>query len=262
MIFSTMKHFGYSELESKVYLTLLEHGALTGYEISKKSGVARSKVYNVIEGLVQKGVILVNKSQPILYSGLPSDEFLDKLKHSTTNDLKALDSYLTKVKPKEEDNLLWKLDSMETVYEKAIYMLNHAQESVYIQIWSQELSSELIELLTEAEKRIEKFVCILFGPDTDNQLPFKRYYDHGFTEMKLQDMGSRWINLICDNKSVLFGAVGDSCDVIWTQNSSMLSLAKEYVKHDAYTLKIIGENESIMKKVYGDHFERVRNIYE
>lgn len=48
-IIQIMKKYDFSEMETRVYTTLLEKGNLTGYEVSKISGVPRSKVYNILE---------------------------------------------------------------------------------------------------------------------------------------------------------------------------------------------------------------------
>ncbi|NYA65375.1 helix-turn-helix domain-containing protein, partial [Lactobacillus salivarius] len=53
-ISTIMRKYGFNESEIKVYLTLINHEQMTGYEVSKLSGVARSKVYNVLENLIQK----------------------------------------------------------------------------------------------------------------------------------------------------------------------------------------------------------------
>ena len=39
-----LREFGFTESEAKVYVALLEGGAVSGYEASKLSGVARSKI--------------------------------------------------------------------------------------------------------------------------------------------------------------------------------------------------------------------------
>ncbi|HFM9352046.1 TPA: helix-turn-helix domain-containing protein, partial [Enterococcus faecium] len=61
-IIQIMKKYDFSEMETRVYTTLLEKGNLTGYEVSKISGVPRSKVYNILEKLLKKNLIVVNKS--------------------------------------------------------------------------------------------------------------------------------------------------------------------------------------------------------
>ena len=54
----------YSELgltnsEGKVYETLVEHGKLGAGEISGRSGVSYSKIYNVLDSLINKGLVRV-----------------------------------------------------------------------------------------------------------------------------------------------------------------------------------------------------------
>ncbi len=41
-----------------MYVALLEGGAVSGYEASKLSGVARSKIYTILEALIQRGAVL------------------------------------------------------------------------------------------------------------------------------------------------------------------------------------------------------------
>lgn len=43
-----MKKYDFSEMETRVYTTLLEKGNLTGYEVSKISGVPRSDKVHII----------------------------------------------------------------------------------------------------------------------------------------------------------------------------------------------------------------------
>ena len=81
-IIQIMKKYDFSEMETRVYTTLLEKGNLTGYEVSKISGVPRSKVYNILEKLLKKNLIVVNKSEPKLYHAISANEFLEKLEKS------------------------------------------------------------------------------------------------------------------------------------------------------------------------------------
>lgn len=261
MLIQKMKQFGFTESETTIYLSLMEHGTMTGYEVSKKSGVPRSKVYNHLESLVKKGLVLVNKSEPRLYSALPAEEFINTLTQSTLNDIQYLNKQLSDVKKKEEDALLWQLGQKEVVLQKMLYMIEHAEQSLYIQIWEDSLTPSIIKSLQEAESRLNEFVCILFSDRGNYQLPFKRFYAHGFEDEKIQDMGGRWINLVCDDEVVLFGNLDDTCDVIWSKNTAMRKLAKEYTRHDAYTLKIIQEHGSTLVLVYGEEFEGIRKIY-
>lgn len=50
---------GFSQNEAKVYEKLIEFGKLSAAEASGKSGVSYSRIYNVMESLISKGVVSV-----------------------------------------------------------------------------------------------------------------------------------------------------------------------------------------------------------
>ncbi|MDT2813988.1 helix-turn-helix domain-containing protein [Vagococcus carniphilus] len=263
-IIQIMKKYDFSEMETLVYTTLLEKGVMTGYEVSKQSGVARSKVYNVLEKLIKKNLVVVNKSEPKLYNAISSDEFLERLEKNVKNDLNTLESQLGKIKEQEEEELLWKLENYESVSNKMEHLIDNAKTSLLIQIWENDLSPNLLKKLQEAEKTVKNFVLILFSNEHHYDIPINNFYIHGFEEEKLQDFGARWVNVVADEKEVVFGTVendNSSVDVTWTYNKAMVNLAKEYVKHDAYTLKIIKESPEELKQKYGNEFEKIRLIY-
>lgn len=256
-----MKAFGFTASQTRIYLALLTYGPMSGYEVSKRSGVARSKVYNELEKLVTSNIVLVNKSEPKLYSAIEGEELVDLLTTQTMNKIHHIQESLQQVTTAPQDSdLLWQLDTMDQVEQKIHYMIEHAQEELFIQIWDTTLTPKIMNALTKAEGRISSFICILFSESKDYSLPFDRFYPHGFEEDKLKDMKGKWINLVCDD-GVLFGTLGEVCDVIWTHNVAMGRLAREYIKHDAYTLKVIGENRTTFDDLYGTELKTIRDIY-
>ena len=56
-IISILNNLGLNEKESKVYLACLELGSATVQELSEKSGVKRTSIYNFLEELKTKGLI-------------------------------------------------------------------------------------------------------------------------------------------------------------------------------------------------------------
>ena len=56
-IFVYLKHLGFTEIESKLYLILLKHQSLTVAELSKKAKLNRTAAYGHINSLLEKGVI-------------------------------------------------------------------------------------------------------------------------------------------------------------------------------------------------------------
>lgn len=264
-LFSLMKKFNFTEYETKVYISLLKNGNATGYEISKQSSVPRSKVYNILETLLQKGIIQSTQTNPVLYTAISVDEFIEKMNQTISDDLYEVKQSLEQYHDnKAISNDLWNIEGYHNIITKCKYLIQNAKEEVLIQIWYEDLDKEFISILMEAEKQLEKFVLILFSETGNYSMPFERYYHHGFEEDKLKELGSRWITVVTDSNTMLMSTVYNHtiADAITTQNKPMVFLAKEYIVHDAYASKILRNLDDSAKKKFGEHLENVRKIYE
>ncbi|MGC3746426.1 TrmB family transcriptional regulator, partial [Enterococcus faecalis] len=76
--------------------------------------------------------IVVNKSEPKLYHAVSATEFLEKLEKSVKSDLSFLTQNLGMFKEKDEEEMLWKVDRIEYILEKAEYLVQNAKESLLI----------------------------------------------------------------------------------------------------------------------------------
>lgn len=87
-----LKQMGFTENEAKVYLALMKHPGVTGYEVSRFSGVPRAKVYEVLDGLEQRGAVLLEPGEDrTLYRALPYTALLGEYRRRT--DLLLTDLY-------------------------------------------------------------------------------------------------------------------------------------------------------------------------
>lgn len=262
-ILLVLKEYHFSEYEILVYITLLKKSNQTGYEISKNSSVPRSKVYNLLEILLKKGIVIGSKTEPVRYQAISAQELVDKLRKKTKTDFEVIEEILGSIQEMEETETLWNLSEYDQVIEKILQLIEKAQEDIYLQVWEEDLSEEMVERLKQAEQRIEKFVVILFSAQHHYELPFNRFYKHGFEADKLEDYGSRWINVVADSQEVVYGTLPkEQPDVIWTRNHSMVKLAKEYIIHDAYNLRMIEQLEDPAMQVFGRDLNHIRKIYE
>lgn len=259
-----LSKFGLTSSEAKVYVSLLQMDASTGYKVSGKSGIARSKVYNVLSSLVNKGLVLQSKDEKSLYTALPVDELVSKLQHDSKQDIAGIYKSLENLSPETNSSLIWSVNAYDQVFEKVLFQIRNAQESLYVQIYSEDLTEELIQALADAESRLHKFVVILFSNHHRYNLPFRRFYKHFFEADKVLDYGGRWVNVVSDTTAVTYGKLpsnAGNADVIWTQNSSMIFLAQEYVLHDAYNLRTLTILHNAAEEKFGANLEGVRNIY-
>ncbi|MFB6181491.1 MAG: TrmB family transcriptional regulator [Candidatus Magasanikbacteria bacterium] len=79
---NALKTLDLTEKEAKVYLSALELGEGTVQEIAKKSGVARTSIYNFIDDLEKKGVISkINKEKHFLIAPEDPEILLNKIEN-------------------------------------------------------------------------------------------------------------------------------------------------------------------------------------
>lgn len=57
-LIATLEQFGIEEKQAKVYLATLELGQATVHELSEKSGIKRTSIYNFLEEMKNRGLLL------------------------------------------------------------------------------------------------------------------------------------------------------------------------------------------------------------
>lgn len=71
---------GFGDYEARVYVTLLADGPLSGYEVSKRSGVPRPNVYPALQRLEERGAVTaLAATRGARYAARPAEELLERL---------------------------------------------------------------------------------------------------------------------------------------------------------------------------------------
>ena len=74
---------GFGDYEARVYVTLLGQGPLSGYEVSKRSGVPRPNVYPALQRLKERGAVTVlEASRGARYAARPAAELIERLERA------------------------------------------------------------------------------------------------------------------------------------------------------------------------------------
>ena len=260
---TALEKIGLSPNEARVFLTIYKEDGKTGYKISKDSGIARSKIYPLLSSLVEKGLIFQSKEEPIVYRSLTLKELVAKLDLDRQKHIQDVRENLTQLDTKVDKAPVWQLASYEQAMERALYEIQTAQKSLYVQIYTEDLTPSLIKALERAESRLHDFVVILFSQHHRYSLPFRRYYKHYFEAAKKADYHGRWLSVVADSQAVVSGRISEEAgsDLLWTQNSSMVFMAQEYVLHDAYNLRTLNKLDKEAREVFGADLADVRDIY-
>ncbi len=79
-ILDALKNIGLNLYERKIYVALIAKGVATAGEVSEIAKVPRSRSYDVLESLADKGFVVSQSSKPIKYVALAPQDALERAK--------------------------------------------------------------------------------------------------------------------------------------------------------------------------------------
>lgn len=259
-----LKKFDFTESEAKAYITLLQNGACTGYEISKLSGVPRSKIYNILETLFSKGYITnAHDGKVLQYKAEPIEHIIRLIKNSTEDKLNMLSDQMSNFEVEKDYEQLWNISGYNNIINKCLEMIDMAQREILIQIWSDDLTSRLEDTIINKQDSLGRVLVILYDSLNHYETSIKKFYKHRFEKSKLKDTGNRWITLTIDSEKMLHASIknGNNAKGIYTKNEGMVFFANEYIKHDAYCLRLIDALGDRVKDIFGENMEGIRDVF-
>ncbi|MFP3910341.1 MAG: TrmB family transcriptional regulator [Archaeoglobaceae archaeon] len=78
----TFEDLGLSMYQSKVLLSLIQHGEAKASDISELSGVPRAKVYSVLDQLADTGLVDKKPGRPVKYKPKSPEKIVERLKYN------------------------------------------------------------------------------------------------------------------------------------------------------------------------------------
>lgn len=262
-IIEVLRQFSYTESESKVYIALLQNGPKTGYEASKISGVPRSKVYNVLESLTSRGVVATTSGEKtILYRAEPIERLCNLIQNNVQQGIDELRHESKRLAFSVDDEQIWKLVDYNSIIDKCSSIIRTAKNELMVQIWADELPY-VEKLLKETEKKLKQLI-ILYDSKDKYDTCLTQVYKHGFEQDRMRETGYRWITIAADNEQMIHAAIPSvgSAEAIYTRNMNVVYFSEEYIRHDAYCLRIINSMPEAMRKQFGENMEGIRDVFD
>ncbi|MBO2944633.1 TrmB family transcriptional regulator [Paenibacillus sp. F411] len=221
--------FGYSQYESKVYETLVTQGeAMDASGIVKLSGVPKAKVYEVLDRLVDKGVVMDTISgKKRTYASLPLEAVIDKLTREFEEDIRQLRE--ASVSKSAANGQVWSLKSYSSIQAFCRQMIQEARESVLVSMWSEEFAA-FTELLNRKEQEGVRVEALVTGDDPPGAALSKLYV---LKPSAGHDKLERFMLLVTDTRQLLFAGVENgSWQAIETQGQPFVKVFAEFFYHD------------------------------
>lgn len=250
-----LKDLGFSHYEIACYLALVAHHPANGSQISRASGIARSRIYDVLRNLSEKGVVMEMNSGSFV--PLPPQELIKRLKHRFDSSLNELKAQLESISRETSYEFIWSIKGYELVMQKAKEMLAAAQQEIYMRLFPKAFHA-LENELKAAHRRGVGIRFIAMGQECPPA--FEIQVSHPNADQLVQKMGGRSFDLICDAKEALVGIFEtgkeDQSPINWTQNRWFIVTNRDSLRHDFY--------HCFLEKIYDrglDLSKQEKNIY-
>ncbi|GIU72661.1 MAG: transcriptional regulator [Candidatus Nitrosocaldaceae archaeon] len=234
-----MENLGLTGYEIKAYVTLLNEGALTAQELSNKSNVPYSKIYEVLDKLEEKGWIETDGSRPTKFYPKSPTTALEATRLRLENELKENESIVlnelkslyekTGVKEKPE---IWVIRGVFNILARVKEIIENSREELLIAFpaAAEELAKPLQPLLRMLyEKGVKIYVLAAENTSKDIIKALSRV-----SEVRLKDsmFGG---GVISDSKEVIILLAGDNnaseALAIWAEHIGLARFAKEYFQY-------------------------------
>ena len=238
-LITELQNIGFTQYEAQVYLALLQQSHISGYELAKISGVPASKIYATLNKLINKELILAVDEEPKKYVPLPPHEILTRYKNDYLATIEGLDDRLDHLYHHEgaSENYIWNISGRPPIIRKLTEFIDAAGHELYLSVWDEEVD-DLHEALVQACEKGVKLTVVHFG---QKRLNCGNEYLHGDEHRIRVQRGGRRVALIVDDQKVVLGHFlkDGSSSAAWTSNKGLVLLAKDYIIHDIYSIRVL-----------------------
>ncbi len=259
-LISALGDLGFTPYEAKVYLALLKESPLSGYGIARASGVPRSKVYEVLRGMVGRGEVLVSHGEPIRYAPLPARELILARRRDAEESIRAAEEGLERYAAEANSSgLIWDITGRAEILSRAREVIGRAEGSLLLQVWREDAPELRDDLAKAAERGVEVTVVAYGEPDYS----FARVYLHDLAEEITRQFGGRWIILSADAREIVAGIVslGGESRAAWSSHPGMVVPITEQIRHDLYIAEMLLSHRDVLEESFGPSLVRLREKF-
>ncbi|MDP4144067.1 MAG: helix-turn-helix domain-containing protein [Bacillota bacterium] len=242
-LFTKLQKFGLNQYEAKAYVALLSTGTANAYSISKASGIPRSRIYDVLESITNRGIVMVEETSDNIknYTALPSNVFLERIREewsSTYNDVEK-ELKLLETKDKKEDIYVSTVKGEKNILTFCRNLVREAKDKVVISIWEHMYK----ELLPDLQLCIERG-CSVSGMTFEVDNPLSSLDKHRRSKIHHTIEKKPWFILSIDSKKLLYGHSSElNGNAFYTDDPTHIYLLEDYIFHDIFINRLIKKDD-------------------
>lgn len=163
-VLDALKSIGLNLYERRIFVALLAKGVATAAEVSEIAKVPRSRSYDILESLADKGFVMVQPSKPIRYVALPPREALERTKQTLK---KKHEEIVERINRLMESDIL---SELESIYKRGLDIVQPTELTGTLK------GKYIIDRqLRSAFKNAKKYIDIITTEQGLNELYSKHY---------------------------------------------------------------------------------------
>ncbi|USG63576.1 TrmB family transcriptional regulator [Brevibacillus ruminantium] len=231
-IYKELQKLNFSLYECKAYVGLLQGSPVTGYELSKRTGVPRSMIYEVLGKLLDKGAVHTVPSDPVRYAPVPAKELMGRLRKDIEETFDFLEEALGSMGQPENMDVILHIRGSRPVLNEMLGVMERSERECWLSVWEQQ--HEVLQPCVQAlAGRGVSVYSILFGSE-EKRLGNTFHHNYMSPKVVEERMGGRLSIAARDREEVVIAhfSEGGMAWAVKTADPALVQVAVEYIRHD------------------------------
>lgn len=155
-VIELLQRLGLTEYAARCYVALLQLGSGTAREVSETTSVPRSRVYDAIGRLEERGLVDTNHASPKVFRPVSRETIARHFQLEYDRTVDQLTTQLAAIEPTErqhEQSGVWTVTGQEAVTDRVLELIEEANEQVVYMSVEELLTDEVIATIAAAEDR-------------------------------------------------------------------------------------------------------------
>jgi sugar-specific transcriptional regulator TrmB len=233
-LLSDLVALGFTEYEGKVYLALLKESPANGYQLSKRTGVPRSMVYEALGRLHTRGAVLKSgDKRRTIYRPLPPAQLLDRYDRVHRELIAELHEGLSEIYDTQDEEVLWSISGEAAILSYASQMIQKSDQDIYLVLGDSALERLREEILSSCARGI-KVGALLTG---QGELDCEQVSYHPPEESEIQELGNMLV-VVIDGNECLIANLDVEMSATVTTNKNLVLISRQFVWMELFAQRV------------------------
>lgn len=151
---SLLTSFGFTDLESRIYVELMRNAPATGYRLARLVGKAPANTYQALAGLGRKGAVVATETKPRTYRPVAPVELFSGLRQNFDVAAKQAESALNAIHAPGKEERLYRLNSEPQAQVRARALIENSKRIILFDLFPEPLAMLHNYLAAAAERGV------------------------------------------------------------------------------------------------------------